>query len=233
VLDEAHAGATGASNEGMLHGLEFGRSDVLFGLGSAALVAITMANDEDLQQHVTDADPPNWELFGSPALLAPAALVLWGTGKLTHNDALTASTIRGSIACVAAGTVTLVLKEVCGRSRPRESLDDPYQFDPFSGDDSFPSGHTTLAFAAATALDRETGSIWVPIVAYPTAALVGWSRVADREHWTSDVVAGAAIGYWVSNKAEDVLRAKGVGGPVHVAWIPGPGLGRATVALSF
>jgi hypothetical protein len=55
----------------MLHGLEFGRSDLLFGLGSAALVAITMANDEDLQQHVVDADPPDWELFGSPAFLAP------------------------------------------------------------------------------------------------------------------------------------------------------------------
>ena len=232
-MNETHAGATDApAQTGMLHGLEFGRSDLLFGLGSAALVAITMANDEDLQQHVVDADPPDWELFGSPAFLAPAALVLWATGKLTHHDALTASTTRGAIAVTTAGIVTVGLKEVCGRSRPRET-GDPYQFDPFSGHDSFPSGHTTLAFATATALDRETGSMWVPIVAYPTAALVGWSRVADREHWTSDVVAGAAIGYWVANKAEDVLRAKGVGGPVRVAWTPGPGIGRAMVALRF
>jgi hypothetical protein len=217
----------------MFHGLAFGRSDALFGLGAAALVAVTMANDLDLQQHVTDADPPNWELFGSPAFLAPAALVLWGAGKLAHHDALTASTTRGAIAVTIAGTVTVAVKEICGRWRPRESPDDPYQFDPFSGHASFPSGHTTLAFAAATAIDRETGSIWVPIVAYPVAALVGWSRVADREHWTSDVVAGAAIGYWVTTKAEDVLRAKGVGGPVSVAWAPGPGGGVASVALRF
>ena len=74
--------------------------------------------------------------------------------------------------------------------------------------DSFPSGHATIAFGAAAALDRETAAGWVSWVAYPTAGLVGWSRLRDNQHWMSDVVAGALIGYWTANKAEDWLRAR-------------------------
>jgi len=82
-------------------------------------------------------------------------------------------------------------------------------FKPFSGHDSFPSGHTTLAFAAAAALDRETRSRWVPALAYPLATLVAWSRLHDRQHWVSDVVGGAAIGFGVAWKAEDFQRGRG------------------------
>jgi hypothetical protein len=63
-----------------------------------------------------------------------------------------------------------------------------------------------MSFAAATALDRETSSRWVPAIAYPLAGMVAWSRVHDRQHWPSDVVAGAAVGFGVAWKAEDVLR---------------------------
>ena len=90
--------------------------------------------------------------------------------------------------------------------------DDPDQFDPFSGHNSFPSGHSTVAFADAEALDRETSARWVPWAAYPLASLVGWSRVRDDKHWGSDVVAGAALGYWAARKTEDFMRARGLGG---------------------
>ena len=78
-----------------------------------------------------------------------------------------------------------------------------------SDNKSFPSGHASMAFAAARSLDKEfrQESIWIPIVGYAAATAVGVERVAsDRHHWY-DVVAGAAVGigsaeltWWLSEK---------------------------------
>ncbi len=61
---------------------------------------------------------------------------------------------------------------------------------------SFPSGHTSFAFAMAQFMHKEYGGIspWFSIGAYSCAATVGIMRVAKNAHWISDVVAGAGIG---------------------------------------
>jgi len=61
---------------------------------------------------------------------------------------------------------------------------------------SFPSGHTSTAFALAQFMHHEFGdrSIWYSIGAYSCATTVGIMRVAKNAHWISDVVAGAGIG---------------------------------------
>ncbi len=78
-----------------------------------------------------------------------------------------------------------------------------------SDDKSFPSGHATIAFAAARSIDKEfrNEGIWIPIVAYTAATAVGVERVvSDKHHWY-DVAVGAALGYgcaelswWASDK---------------------------------
>ncbi|MEH6305937.1 phosphatase PAP2 family protein [Olivibacter sp. CPCC 100613] len=61
---------------------------------------------------------------------------------------------------------------------------------------SFPSGHTAQAFAAATFLTEEYGSTykWMPYVAYGAASCVGGLRMANNRHYISDVLLGAGIG---------------------------------------
>ena len=65
---------------------------------------------------------------------------------------------------------------------------------------SFPSGHTTTAFAAAAAVTSETRRMWprslwvVAPVMYGGATLVGLSRMAHHHHWAGDVFLGAALG---------------------------------------
>ena len=78
-----------------------------------------------------------------------------------------------------------------------------------SDNQSFPSGHAAMAFAAARSIDKEfrKDCIWIPIAGYAAATAIGIERVAsDRHHWY-DVMAGAAVGYgaaeltwWLSDK---------------------------------
>ncbi len=64
---------------------------------------------------------------------------------------------------------------------------------PNGGGQSFPSGHTSIAFAGAEFIRKEYGWGW-GAPSYLAASYVGWSRVETKNHWTSDVLAGAAIG---------------------------------------
>jgi len=64
---------------------------------------------------------------------------------------------------------------------------------PEGGGFSFPSGHTTAAFASATVLQRHFG--WkVGIPAYGAATYVAAQRVQGKRHYLSDVAFGAALG---------------------------------------
>jgi membrane-associated phospholipid phosphatase len=61
---------------------------------------------------------------------------------------------------------------------------------------SFPSGHTTAAFAVATVFaEAYKNRPWIPVVAYSAASLVGISRLSENKHWITDIVAGATLGY--------------------------------------
>lgn len=61
---------------------------------------------------------------------------------------------------------------------------------------SFPSGHTTAAFAAATVFASEyKDDPLIPVIAYSAAGLIGISRVTENAHWATDVLAGFALGY--------------------------------------
>ena len=66
---------------------------------------------------------------------------------------------------------------------------------------SFPSGHTATAFAAATFMAKEYGHLsrWYAIGAYATATGVGVMRILNNRHWVSDVLAGAAVGILSTN----------------------------------
>lgn len=66
---------------------------------------------------------------------------------------------------------------------------------------SLPSQHTAMAFVAATFLDHELGYIspWISVGGYAAATWVGIARVANNDHWTSDILMGAAVGIIMTN----------------------------------
>jgi PAP2 superfamily len=87
----------------------------------------------------------------------------------------------------------LVLKRGFGRERPSESNGETV-FRPGSKHDSFPSGHSTEAFAVASVVAARADGWVIPAVAYTAATLVAFDRVNKRVHFASDVYAGAIIG---------------------------------------
>ncbi len=60
-------------------------------------------------------------------------------------------------------------------------------------DESFPSGHSSVAFQGAAFIHKRYG-LKFAVTAYLGASYVAWSRVESDNHFTVDVVAGAAIG---------------------------------------
>ena len=143
--------------------------------------------------------------IGGPGSLAIDA-VMFGAGRIGNNKNLATDGEAAFEAEAVGGTVTFLLKRVIGRARP--GLDstraDDFGFGRgfFGGGDyqSFPSGHTTAAFAFATAItarlgQRNSSSVnWAAPVLFSVATLTGIQRVYRHAHWASDCLMGAAIG---------------------------------------
>ena len=231
-----HAAVARPARESPRGAVSLTRRDAWCCAAAVAGVALSMTLDGRVADQAPEADSPGARRFahairslGNPAVLGPAVVLGWAGGKLGNRPGVSAASVRMGVAMVAAGAVTGALKVSVGRWRPYQAPGDPDVLSPFSGKDSFPSGHTTLAFAAASALDRETSTRWVPFLAYPVAGLVGWSRLRDNQHWLSDVVSGAAIGMWTANKAEDFLQPRARGDAGRVGWLLVPGVRGATL----
>lgn len=95
------------------------------------------------------------------------------------------------------GVFTLIIAEWFLKNiiaRPRPKIEIPTAIVPFDfyQSFSFPSGHATIAFAAAYILGREhKKSKWLY---YSLAMLISFSRIYLGKHYPSDVIAGTFLG---------------------------------------
>lgn len=113
-------------------------------------------------------------------------------GRYLHNDKARLVAEDGlASSLIAAGAIAPLLKATVGRSRPSQTEG---TFVTGEGNVSFPSGHTTQAFAVASVIASHYDSPWVKTAAYGLAGLVGWARIENNAHYASDVLAGALIG---------------------------------------
>lgn len=156
-----------------------------------------------LSQFVRTTTAPGSYIIGTSMYVA---------GRLSGNHRLASLGLHGTEALVVGEAVGGVLKGFVGRQRPSVSPRNSHSYQLLrgftNGDNyqSFPSGHTVAAFAAAAAVTSETAQWWpntrwlIGSVLYTGAALTGASRMYDNRHWASDVITGAAIGTFAGLK---------------------------------
>ncbi len=125
----------------------------------------------------------------------PFAVGLWVLGRETHDEKLARTGALSAESLIDAAIVGNVLKEVARRDRPLQG-DGGGHF--WKGGTSFPSGHSIEVWSLASVVARRYGNHkWVPWVAYGCAAAVSAGRVAGRQHFPSDVLAGGAMGFFI------------------------------------
>ena len=146
------------------------------------------------------------EVFGTVGLGTIAAGIIAGNPKLRRAGE------RISAGMLVAAFVNMGFKESVGRHRPTNPTD-AFRFSPFSGNDSWPSGHTTMAFALATGVADEVHSTPATIGLYTAATLTAWSRLNDDKHWLSDVTMGALVGITGAKLMNGHWRVLGIHAP--------------------
>jgi membrane-associated phospholipid phosphatase len=168
---------------------------------AAAGVSIFFLVDNPVRSYMLDNQTTTkddvasaFKKVGEPEVWALVPAVMVGTGLALKKPALTRSGLRAVTSAALAGGVTTVLKDILGRVRPNVDGSEPLDFQPFSGNQSMPSGHTASAFGFAASLAEDVHPLWAKIGLYTLATGTAWSRVYDNKHWTSDVVFGALVG---------------------------------------
>ena len=208
------------------------------GWGAAAVVAAGLLLDHDVDQAVVRSDHPALRNAAKNVaqLGGAGGLVLIGGGYLATSllgqEEGRALWVDTGIATVLARATAFAAQVAVGRADPGQDRG-AHDFRPFSSQDSFPSGHAAQAFAMASAISMHADSPWVGGIAYGLAGLVGAARLETRDHYTSDVVAGAlvgtVIGRWVVRFNQD--RRDGSGAVAQVSVAPAWGSGFRGVSL--
>jgi len=189
----------------------------LFTLAGAAAGG-AHAVDEPIANWVQTSQPSTWagaNEYGSQWAHIPVAIAWWTIASLAgseKNADAGRDLLRAQISVVSW---TYAIKVPADRTRPNG---DPR---------GFPSGHASTSFASAMVLQEHYG--WkLGLPAFLLAGYTGVSRVIANQHWTSDVVFGAAVGIASGRTVTLHLR----NARVVVAPLPVPGGGGVLVTAT-
>jgi membrane-associated phospholipid phosphatase len=149
--------------------------------------------DRFVSKHQDSSISQNWGKVGKHM---PLALAMGAGATIAFGDARQANIGIISLQAIAgAAGLSMATKYAVGRARPIEERGRWTHTANGRSDASFPSNHAAVAFAAVTPFAQEYDAPWL----YGLAALGSMGRVADRQHWVSDVVAGGVLGYAVGS----------------------------------
>ncbi len=202
----------------------FTKKDWLITSGVALLTASMTFADKPIQQYAVKLENKNkivsdlsrsFTRFGIP--YQASALGAYGVyGFILKKEKAKTTALLVSQAYIAGGALEILFKFLTHRDRPFDvdsisRKPEPTFHGPFYtfGKDnqgkrltsSFPSGHATVAFAAATVFAMEyKDRPLVPVIAYSAATLISLSRVTENRHWATDILTGAVLGYLTGRK---------------------------------
>ncbi len=179
--------------------MRWDESDWLFFGGSVAAIAVAHNFDGQVRDHFAPAGPAGVTSSDKNSIrdAIPAASMLVGTWLWSEvtDDSFANTEAYSMLEAAGFSAVTAeALKYAGGRERPDETT---HINEWRAGGSSFPSLHTTAAFAIG-AVFAESGNDdyrWLRrALGYGMASATAYLRLHDNQHWLSDTVAGAALG---------------------------------------
>jgi len=158
----------------------------------------TIATDREYSKHLSNSpsrlrysnDLSNYGI----GALAGAGAGFYFLGRMTHDEHKSETGLLAGEAAMDSFAATYALKYVFGRARP---LPSGYRGNFFAGGDSFPSEHAAAAWSIASVVAHEYPGPLTQVLAYGLASAVSASRVTAKQHFSSDVLIGSAIGWFV------------------------------------
>lgn len=174
----------------------------------AGLVALDPIVHEETHEGLAVLRPWGEKMarYGEGTYMFPVVAAFGLAGIVGNSREADTAVLLGE-SVVSAGVWTSAIKEVSRRTRPRETAESDgdwngpgfvFAEDPIDGHSlqSFPSGHSSMAWATATVLAHQYPAHHIiPVVAYLGAAAMSYSRMVVDAHWLSDVAVGGAIGF--------------------------------------
>jgi membrane-associated phospholipid phosphatase len=141
--------------------------------------------------------------FGVPVLIC-------GTGLLKHDSLTVRKSLYIGSAMAVTVIITTITKYAVNRTRPFVKY--PFiEKETGGGSPSFPSGHTSEAFALATSASLTYPKWYIIAPSFAWAGAIGYSRMDLGAHYPSDVLAGAILGAgcaWLTDKVNQKLNSK-------------------------
>lgn len=182
--------------------------------GVAAVTTLAFVYDDEIYDFVDGTfGNEKWntaskctDVFGEEYFILPTVALTYAVGAIGDHCRLKNMSMAALQSFVYAEVASAGLKVLTCRLRPSEvnsqqsTVNNQTWLGPFKSfkSTSFPSGHAMRSFALATTVagfypDKK----WVGIVSYSLATMTSLGRVVSKEHWVSDVIVGAALGYFI------------------------------------
>lgn len=189
---------------------------LLYGFLSFTLCCAAQNVDIDLLKSINQNQSAFKDDYASVAsksvtpveIVVPVSMFIAGWANNDKKLKLDAEYFAGGY--ILSAVVTQATKRIIQRERPFDTYsfikkrDDPRSY-------SFPSGHTSAAFYAATSLSILYPKWYVIVPTYFWASSVAWARMYQGVHYPTDVLAGAIVGAgsaWVTYKVRKYIEKK-------------------------
>lgn len=178
-----------------------------FGIGSSAAICSYFFFDQKIYDNVEGNKTLLFkhtfyvaEKFGDLKYPLSGLFFVYFVSLITDNEKSRRVALLATEASIIAGLLTVPPKYLAGRYRPDSGKDaddwaGPHLFK--NSKTSYFSGHSATAFAIAAVYANCYDETWVKVTVYSLATMTAISRVYNNRHWTSDVIVGSMVGYFV------------------------------------
>ena len=209
-----------------------GRDWAWFG-GTVLAIGLAHRYDSQVRSHFVGPGPAPSANGADTKDAIPAAALFGGTwafALLTQDHDGYREGWAMAEAAALSGVTAYALKFAAARQRP-DATTAPNEW--FKSGDSFPSLHSTAAFAIGTVLAESGNDDYRPlrwVLGYGVGVFTSYERLKHNAHWLSDTVAGAALG--ISSAHFAMNRRYALGEESHLALVPIAGGAMLTYSVS-